>query len=411
MGQGRRRITPCGLVALHMLCGATTATAQSIDRPNDTDDPTGLRIGRLLVTPSVRSSTRFDSNIFQEENNPTSDVITSLSPRLTVQGNWRVFALHLAAGGELGFYADSGNDDYQDMNLQAGGSLDLGPSSFDASLEYDRAHDPRGGKDVSSSATEPVIYRDITARFGGRYASNGLQYESQIALRRLEFDDSMARNGTVIQNDDRDRLEMRESLRVLVPFDPGRDAYGEVNFNQRQYDRIPDDTGRVRDSSGYQLLAGLRFDLTDLITADLAAGWMSQIYADPAFGNIGDYTLRGDFDWAVTRLTTLDFTLARAVRETTVTGASGILALDAGVGISHELRRWLQIGATAHYSAEDFQQTTRRDETTRLGVSLSYQLNRFARIDGAIDYDQRVSNSDDHDYQRFQSQISLKLEM
>lgn len=179
-----------------------------------------------------------------------------------------------------------------------------------------------------------MIYRDVRAQIGGRHVTNGLHYESQFSLRRLAFEDSTARNGSHIRNDDRDRLELRETLRVLWPLDLGREAYGEVTFNQRQYDRVPDDGGRVRDSSGYQLLGGIRLDLTDLIRADLAAGWMSQTYADPAFGDIADYTLRGDFDWSVTRLTNITFNAARTVRETTQTGASGILALEAGAGIS-----------------------------------------------------------------------------
>jgi hypothetical protein len=375
------------------------------------DDVGGIRLGRLLATPSIELGTRYDSNIFQSDANPTSDVITTLRPRLTLQGDWQVFSLHLAAGGALGFFADSSSDDYQDANFEAAGSLELVATSVDAGIEINRAHDPRGSKDVPTSATEPVIYRDVTARIGGRQITNGLHYESQFALRRLEFEDSTARNGSRIRNDDRDRLELRETLRVLLPLDLGREAYGETSFNQRQYDRSPDDSGRIRDSAGYQMLGGIRLDLTDLITADLAAGWMSQSYADPAFGDIADYTLRGDFDWSLTRLTNIRVNAARTVRETTQSGASGILAFEAGTGISHELRRGLTVSLSADYSTETFKQTTRRDSTSRFGLGLLYDLNRFAKIEGGLTYDQRNSNSAGEDYQRLQSHIRLKLEM
>nr|WP_303047719.1 outer membrane beta-barrel protein [Thalassospira sp. HF15] len=373
--------------------------------------PGGIRLGRVLATPSLDTGTRYDSNIYKSDTNPTSDVITTLTPRLTVQGDWRAFHLHLAAGGELGFFADSSSDDYQDLEVQAAGSLELGPTSFEGAIDVKRAHDPRGNNDVPTSATEPVIYRDIDARLGGRHVANGLHYESQFSLRRLAFDDSTARNGSRIRNDDRDRLELRETLRVLMPLDLGREAYGEVSFNQRQYDRTPDDGGRIRDSSGYQALGGIRLDLTDLIRADLAAGWMSQSYADPAFGNIGDYTLRGDFDWSMTRLTDITFNAARTVRETTQTGASGILAFEAGTGLSHELRRWLSVSINAAYSAENYQQTSRRDTISQYGLGMRYDLNRFVQIEGGIDYELRNSNSTGEDYERLQSHIRLKLEM
>jgi len=143
----------------------------------------------------------------------------------------------------------------------------------------------------------------------------------------------------------------------------------------------------------------------------MAAGWMSQFYADPAFGDIADYTLRGDFDWSLTRLTSIRLNAARTVRETTQTGASGILAFEAGTGISHELRRGLTISLSANYSAETFKQTTRSDSTSRFGLGLLYDLNRFAKIEGGLTYDQRNSNSAGEDYERLQSHISLKLEM
>lgn len=395
-------------MSVALLCANVAAPATAMENPNDAGS---IRLGRLLATPSLETGTRYDSNIFQSDTNPTRDVITTLTPHLTLQGDWRVFHLHLSAGGELGFFADSSNDDYQDLELRTAGSLDLGATSLEGGVELKRAHDPRGSNDVPTSATKPVIYRDVTAQIGGRHVTNGLHYESQFALRRLEFEDSTARNGSVIRNDDRNRLELRETLRILLPLDPKREAYGEVTFNQRQYDRTPDDGGRIRDSAGYQMLGGIRLDLTDLIRADLAAGWMSQAYADPAFGDIADYTLRGDFDWSLTRLTNITFNAARTVRETTQLGASGILGFDIGTGISHELRRGLTVSLSTDYRAETFQQTTRRDNTRHFGLGIRYDLNRFAEIDGGLGYDQRNSNSAGEDYDRLQSHIRLRLEM
>ncbi len=401
--------------AANLLCPIASANAQTRQQTTNNTmppvDETGIRLGRFLLSPAITSRAQYDDNIFLSEGGATSDVITTIAPRLTLQGDWRVFHLHLAAGSELGFFADSAEDDYQDIDLKAAASLDLGPSSIEGAIDWKQSHDARGGNDVPTGATEPVIYRDVIGQLGGRYATNDLHYETSLAIRRLEFDDSIALDGSAIRNDDRNRIESRETVRALLPLDLGREAYGEITLNQRQYDRVPDDTGLVRDSSGFQALGGLRLDLTDLIKADLAAGWMSQSYADPAFGNINDYTLRADIDWSVTRLTDLTFSASRAVRETTVTGASGIVGFDIGAGISHELRRWLQIGANAHYSDEEFRQTTRRDRTSRLGLNMSYHVNRHAWIEGGINHDLRLSNSAGNDYRRFQTLISLKLEM
>ncbi|MFV1849321.1 MAG: outer membrane beta-barrel protein [Thalassospira sp.] len=396
-------------ISLCLLAAQTSAFAQTSE--DKAPDQSSIRFGRVLISPKLTTSTQFNDNIYLAESSPKSDLITTISPRISIESDWQTFGLRLAAGADLGLFAKSKPDDYQDLELTAAGDLKIGDATLQGSTEWRRAHDPRGGNDVPTGADEPVIYHDMTTRAGARYVSTLLRYETEVSLRRLAFDDSRTVSGNLIRNDDRDRLEMRETLRFLVPIDRGREVYGEVTLNQRQYDSIPDDTGIVRDSSGYQLFGGLRVDLTNLISADLAAGWMSQTYSDQSFGDINDYTLRANTDWAVTRLTSINLDVARTIRETTLTGASGVLAFEAGLGVTHELRRGLDIGVSAGHIREQFKQITRHDEISKLGASLSYDLNRFARIDAAINHDRRSSNSAGHDYRRFQTQISLKLEM
>ncbi len=414
-GHGKVPVMLCCAIFLTGLWAPTRSVAQpgasSSPKPTRSQDDPHMRLGRFVLAPEITNRATHDDNIFLSDDNEQSDVITTIAPRLHLSGDWSFFRMHMTIGGELGFFAKSDQDNYQDAEAKAAGSIDLGPSSVDGAIEWHRQHDQRGSNDVPTGAREPVIYRDVRAHIGGRYATSSLQYESRLSLRRLDFEDSTAINGNAIRNDDRDRLETRETLRAVMPFDPGREAYGEITLNQRQYDRTPDDSGRVRDSAGYQIYGGLRFDLTDLIRADLAAGWMSQSYVDPAFGNINDYTLRADIDWSVTRLTSLSFTAARAVRETTVQGASGILAFETGIGVTHELLRTLKIGAHARYRNDAFQQTTRTDRVSSIGLDLDYQLNRFARINSTVGHEIRQSTSNGEDYARLQSQISLKLEM
>lgn len=397
------------IILLCLLTAQTSTFAQTSE--DNGQDRSGIRFGRTFVTPKLTTSTQLNDNIYLAESSPQSDLITTISPRIGIESDWQAINLRLAAGAELGFFEKSSADDYQDVEITAAGDLTIGDTTLKGSADWKHAHDPRGGNDVPTGADGPVIYRDMTTRAGARYVATLLRYETEVSLRRLEFDDSKTTSGTLIRNDDRDRLEMRETLRLLVPIDPSREAYGEITLNQRQYDRVPDDTGLVRDSSGYQFFGGLRVDLTNLISADLATGWMSQTYSDQSFGDIDDYTLRATTDWAITRLTSINLDVARTIRETTVTGASGVLAFEAGLGVTHELRRGLDIGVSAGHIREQFKQITRSDEISRLGASLSYELNRFAHIDAAVNHDRRSSNSAGHDYRRFQTQISLKLEM
>lgn len=401
-----------GQIGLALLAAPARAQFPAPSGRDAADPGHGFRLGHVAILPELVIREHYNDNIFLTGDNPTADVISEISPGLVLNGDWRSFRLSLSGQAAFGFYARSEQDNYQDGRLRSAAALDLGAdTTIEGALEWKRAHDARGGNDVPGAATAPVTYHDVTAQIGAKHLGDSMHYESQLSAQRLSYEDATDQNGTPIANDDRNRVVTRETLRVLVPLALKREAYGEIALNQRQYDRVPDDTGLVRDSAGLQMVGGLRLDLTDLISADIAAGWMTQSYLDPAFGDVGDYTLRADLDWSVTRLTNLKFKAARQVGETTLPGASGILAFHAGGRLSHELRRWLRVSLDADITDEQFRQTPRRDRTQAFGLGLSYQLNRMARIDGTIKQDQRRSNSDGHDYQRVQTLLSLTMEM
>lgn len=393
-----------------VLSGPTYATPKPPIKP---DDPAlKIRTGPFTLGPSVGLRTRYDDNINRSQNNRRSDIITNIRPRLTLQGDWPAFRLLLDGRAEMGLFQRSSDDNYQDYKLATKARVSTGPASnLTADIAWQRGHDPRGSLDVPDSAAEPIIFDELSSSLTGAYATDNLHYESGLAFRRLTFDDARRFDGTSIRNDDRNRTETREFLRVLLPIGLGRETYGELSLNQRQYDRTPDDSGRVRDSAGFRALAGIRLDLTDLIKADIAGGWMGQSYADPAFGDISNYSLHADIDWAITGLTNLNFTASRQIRETTLVGASGILALQGSIGLRHELRRFWYLDASLNWTDETFRQTERRDQTAALQLGSQYRLNPIVRINATARFDRRQSNSSDNSYHRMQTLLGLVLEM
>ena len=371
-----------------------------------------IQLGLLDLVPSLSVTEEFNDNIFLSDNYQKSDVISRVAPALTLQSNWQRARLRLEALGDAGFYTQSDEDDYLDGELGVSGGFDIGPAlAVDGDLRIAKRHEDRGGDDIPTGAAEPVSYVDQNTEIAVRYFAGDVHYRTAIAVRQLDFDDTTLTNGGIANNDDRDRTELRLIMRASYQLGLGREAYGETTFNQREYSNTPDDQGIFRNSNGYRLLGGMTFDLTDLIKADIGAGWMSQIYEDSRLQTNEGFSIRAAATWNITRMTALDFRAKREIGETTVTGASGIIGESFDAGIEHELRRWLGIRLNGGYQHDRFEGAGRTDKIIRFGAGIRYELNRFADLDGSWRYDQRRSDETGHDYHRNRTLLTLRLKM
>jgi len=371
-----------------------------------------IQLGLFDLIPELSVTEEFNDNIFLSDSYQKSDTISRVAPALTFQSNWQRARLRLEALGDAGFYTKSDEDDYLDGEVGVSAGFDIGPAfAVDGDFRIAKGHEDRGGDDIPTGASEPVTYDEKNTEIAVRYFAGDVDYRAAMAVRQLDFDDTALTNGDIANNDDRDRLELRLVMRASYQLGLGREAYGETTLNQREYESTPDDQGIFRNSNGYRLLGGMTFDLTDLIKADIGAGWMSQIYEDYRLQNNEGFSLRAAATWNITRMTALDFRAKREIDETTVTGASGIIGESFDAGIEHELRRWLHFRVNGGYQRDRFEGAGRTDRITRFGAGVRYELNRSTDIDGSWRYDQRRSNETGHDYRRNRALLTLRLKM
>lgn len=399
----------CGIVLTS--CFIPPASAKP-ETPQEAKRNASIQLGLFDLLPTLSATEEFNDNIFLSDNYKKSDLISRIAPALTLQSNWHRARLRLMALGDAGFYAQSDEDDYLDGELGASAGFDIGPAfAIDGDIRIAKGHEDRGGNDIPTGADEPVTYNEQNTEIAVRYFAGDVHYRTALAVRKLDFDDTPLTNGDSGNNDDRDRSEVRLIMRSSYQLGLGREAYGETTFNQREYTNTPDDQGIFRNSSGFRLLGGMTFNLTDLIEADIGAGWMSQIYEDSRLQNNDGFSLRAATTWNITRLTALDFRARREIGETTVTNASGIISESVDAGIEHELRRWLSFRLNCGYQRDHFEGADRTDTTTRFGAGVRYELNRFTDLDTSWRFDQRRSNETGHDYRRNRALLTLRLKI
>ena len=106
--------------------------------------PLGIRAGSFLIYPQLTVSEAYDTNVFAVPNNTDDDFITLVQPRVTAQSNFSRNSLNVTAGGNIAFYANNTNENYQDAFIQSNGRVDITRANyFTGALNFGRAHEGR----------------------------------------------------------------------------------------------------------------------------------------------------------------------------------------------------------------------------------------------------------------------------
>ena len=367
------------------------------DRPRPQYDPLGQRIGSFVLFPELRVLEQYESNIYYTEDNEDDDFITRLQPRLTLQSDWNNHQLRLETGGDIGFYADHSEENFQDYYAGAAGRIDIRRSTqLRLETRYSHDHESRESPDDADAgsggqvADEPTQLDIYSAGASLRHVFGRINGTLGGTFDRISFDDPDAVGGGTINEHDRDRDIYEGYVRVGYEIQPQYEAFVRGAYNKRVYDGL--ENGVDRDSDGYTMAVGLAVDFGGLVFGDFFAGYRYQNYDDPTLDSLSGFGGGADITWNVTKLTTITGSLQGDLRETTQTNASGRLVTTGELGIDHELRRNILLGANLRATRDDYEGINRTDWIYGAGGDVTYLVNRYLR--GSLGYEFRKRDAE-----------------
>ena len=381
---------------------AQVAQARAVERGETVEtrsrpawDPLGVRLGAFVLFPSLTLRETFTDNVFADTGDRRADLITQVQPGVSLRSDWSRHSLTFDAGGDIGVFADNGDENFEDFFFGSAGRLDLQRDTVaKASAEYRNGHENRGSPD-DVNGDEPTEIDSVTVATGIAHRFGRFSVGADGELRRLDFGDvtatSAAGVSSVINNDDRDRAIYTATGRLGYEIQPSYQAFVQGSGNWRLYDQTVDDNGFRRDSDGFSIAAGVRLDLGGVIFGDVFAGYTRQSFDDPTFGAVQGADFGADMTWTVTPLTTIGGTASRTVEDTTIVGASGFFRNEVGLSADHELLRNLILGVDGRYSFDDYQGISREDRNIALGADARYLLNRNIYLSMGYNFRHRES--------------------
>jgi len=381
-------------------------TVRSRQRPEL--DALGFHLGSFYLFPTLENTLSYNDNVFATDNDTESDFVHLVAPSLAVRSDWNNHALMMEAGGRLGFYFDETDENYKDAYGRVGGRVDVSSSTaLFSSAGLERSHEARSDPNQVAGASEPTVFYTYSGRAEGRHRFNRVTVSAAGDVRYLDYEDVDATGGGTIDNDDRDRVEIRPGVRVAYEFSPGYSAFvrGEGAF--LRYDQTVDNGGFKRDSQGYDLVGGASLDLTGLLFGDFFAGVRQRYFDDSRFDTITGPVVGSKLTWIPTGLTTVILEIDNQIIESVSANSSGYTSSGLGLSVDHELLRNLILSAGAGFRYDDFEGFSRTDKFFSGTVGADYLLNRYLTLGARYRYQKRDSDLSGNDYSRNLISVSL----
>lgn len=362
--------------------------------PAESYQPKGIEFGSFLMLPLLDVSQHYNDNVFASATDRRSDWITRIAPEVKFRSRFTNHQLNLKARAEQSFYREYTADDHLDLNLAADGRYDIDRNwKLTGLLDASQAHEDRGSPD-DVGGKEQTQVRTGTSQVGTETTFGRFGFKMEGEAIRRDYRDVEGASGASVNQDDRDRDELRMTSELSYELFPGYSAVVEGSLNDRQYDDRLDDQQFNRSSHGSTLRAGIGVDISELVRGDFLVGYMNQNYEDARFKTIDGISMKASFNWTPSRMTVVIPTLERSIQETTTTNASGMLRTGGSLTVRHELQRNIILTAIGSAYNEKYRGTTRDNWSYDSRLRGQWFLSPNYYVGGEVGYRERTSKVD-----------------
>jgi hypothetical protein len=350
------------------------------DRARPEYDALGIHAGAFTLFPVLDAGVQFTDNVFATQTNEQDDVVGVLTPSVRLVSGWSVHALTLGASATNRFYKDFDQQNSTDWRLYGDGRVDV---TNDARLfgyvSYFDGVEPLYDSPLVG-LTEGIQYSDFTTRVGGEYALNRTKFSANIQNDKFDFEDGLLANGTMLDQDDRDRTVTDLTGRVDYFVSPDTALFVQGVANWRDYDKSPPAVLVNRNSDGYRVLVGVDLAVTRLLSGDIGIGYMSQSFDQTGVADEEGLAVNGRLQWFPTELLTITAAGSRQIGDAELAGVTSFIGTGATLTADYELLRNVIITGEAGWNNDEYSGIDREENRWRGTLGGDYLLNRVAAL-------------------------------
>jgi hypothetical protein len=379
--------------------------------------PLGVRAGSFMLHPGVQLAGQWTDNVFYTKNDKRNDFVYHIRPYITAQSTWSRHSLSARLAADIARYNDYSSRHYADIFFNLSGRIDVkNRSYFSYGLSYLKLHEDLNNR-TSEQGIEPTRYKLGAINVGYDHTFNRLSLGVRYTFSPIEYDDTTRIDGENIDNSDRDRWEGRWFFRAGYQFQTEQQVFVSFAPYRINYDDDIDRNGFDRSGSGYQVNAGIGFNITGKLNGSISANYNNRDYDDPQLPSVNGWGGSAGLAWTPTLKTTVYGLMATSVQETTNEFSSGSLQRIYSVRVDHSLTRSWQLNGFLAYRDVQYQLidgapegARENDDVYRVGVGASYFINRHVFLNGSYSWEKLKSSPIDDGYTVNRIWLTLGLE-
>lgn len=370
--------------------------------------PDGLRAGNYVLYPTLGTTVVFDDNIYGTNKNRSSDVRFEIVPVVRAKSDLPRHVLDFAVGAKQTEYVKHTELNTTDFRFSMDGALHFDNAhTLALSVLSGLDHEDRAAPDAPKAAIEKTAVFHNRAILGLKRDAGRLYASFSTTLERWDFQDVKARNGTTIDQDNRDTQLVSAQTLLGYRFSPGYEIQAKVRaIRQSNYGATALDFS----ANGYEAIAGISAEINPLLRWRLLGGYGLRDYDSKQLKTAGNTLFDAELQWLPTQLMTTYLTARRAYSEGIYgDGAGGRIDNSIGAKLEYEVLRNLVFTLGGEYRESEFLGENRRDKVMigRIGADYYYSKNWLFSV--AYEHQTQRSNIEEDNVQRNRLWLSTKL--
>jgi hypothetical protein len=275
-------------MAVFMVLFATPRIAAAqpgpVETPTEIFEPEkgpGIPLGSAFILYNhTRATAQYDSNIYNVEHGRTNDTIGIVESNFSLAANLPRHEVEVLSGVGIRRYADTTAENSETYYVDGRAYLDLA-DRLGAHIKggYARGFEMRGTAGDLFTTDRPVRFDDTHLEASLERTGGILEAALAGSIQRRKYLDASI-NGISIDLGSRDATIRKANVKASYRLSPVMRLSAQIGGNQVEYDQNP---AISRDSSGFEALAGLHYEVTRLIDVEAAVGYFRQNFDGRAY--------------------------------------------------------------------------------------------------------------------------------
>jgi hypothetical protein len=379
-----------------------------IDRDRTYFMPDGVRAGNYMLYPSLGTTVLFDDNIYATNKNRESDVRFEIVPVVRAKSQLPRHILDFAVGAKQTEYVKHSELNTTDFRFNMDGALHFDNAhTLALSVLTALEHEDRASPDAPRNAKEKTAVFHNRAILGLKRDAGRMYASFSTSIERWDFQDVKARNGSTIDQDDRDTMITAAQAKLGYRFSPGFEVQGKLRaLRQSNYGASTIDFSAY----GYEAVAGVMAQASPLLRWSIMGGYGVRDYDNQQLKVAGHSLLEAEIQWLPTQLMTVYGTAKRAYAEGIYgDGAGARMDNSIGARVEYEVLRNLVFTLGGEYRESEYFSEKRRDQVAIGRAGFDYYYTKNWLFSAGVEHQNQRSNIEEDNLVRNRIWLSTKL--